>query len=59
MAQYPTVYNQNAGDDDKDGGGMGLDMGSMGDEEETPLRSQYADGDDEAKALKEVDVVSN
>lgn len=57
MAQYPTVYNQNAGDDDKEGG-MGLDLG-MGDEgAETSLRSQYADGDDEAKSLKELDVPS-
>lgn len=58
MSQYPTVYNQNSGDDDKDGG-LGLDL-SMGQDEgeEIPKRSQYADGDDEAKSVKEVDIVS-
>lgn len=56
MSQYPTVYNQNAGDDDKDSGFSLMDTEEKDDE--SSLRSQYADGDDEAKSLKEVEIAA-
>lgn len=56
MAEYPTVYNQNVGDDGE--GGIGLDLG-LDDEIDTTIHSEYADGDEEAKiAPKEVEVAS-
>lgn len=56
MAGYPTVYNQNVGEDGE--GGMGLDLG-LDDETDTGIHSEYADGDEEAKiAPKEVEVAS-
>lgn len=55
MSQYPTVYNQNTGDDDKDGG-MGLDLGLDDTDDLKPLRSEYADGDDEASVQNKVEV---
>jgi len=56
MAQYPTVYNQNAGEDGE--GGIGLDLG-LDDEIDPAIHSEYADGDEEAKiAPKEVEVAS-
>lgn len=59
MSQYPTVYNQNAGDDDKDGG-LGIDLGldDGTEEDEDSVSSKYADGDEEAKLQSEVRVVS-
>lgn len=58
MAQYPTVYNQNAGEDGE--GGIGLDLGAaLDDDEIDTIHSEYADGDEEAKiAPKEVEVAS-
>lgn len=56
MAGYPTVYNQNVGEDGE--GGIGLDLG-LDDETDTGIHSEYADGDEEAKiAPKEVEVAS-
>jgi hypothetical protein len=49
MAQYPTVYNQNASDDDKDGG-LGIDLGLDDEKDESPSGAQYADGELEAKS---------
>lgn len=58
MAQYPTVYNQNA--DDKEGVNLGIDLGLDDDDENGLLGpSVYADGEEEAKIIrKEVEVAS-
>lgn len=57
MSLYPTVYNQNASDDDKDSGMMdlGLDDGL----DVSPMHSEYADGEEEAKTQKEVEIVGS
>ena len=48
MAQYPTVYNQNSGDDDKDG--LGIDLGLDDDDSEpNTINTDYADGEEEAE----------
>jgi len=60
MSQYPTVYNQNTGDDDdKEGGGLGIDLNldELDEPDKKPQNSEYADGDEEAKQ-NEVKVVS-
>lgn len=60
MSQYPTVYNQNTGDDDdKEGVGLGIDLGldELDEEDKSPKNSKYADGDEEARQ-NEVKVVS-
>jgi len=50
MAQYPAVYNQNTGDDDKEGG-MGMDLGGLDDGKDQASTSgdKYADGELESK----------
>lgn len=56
MSLYPTVYNQNTSDDDKDGS-LGLDLGlDTGDD--SLLNTEYADGEEEATAQKEVEIVN-
>lgn len=48
MSQYPAVYNQNTGDDDKEGG-MGMDLGLDDDKDQAKSSGdKYADGDQEA-----------
>lgn len=56
MSLYPTVYNQNASDDDKDGS-LGMDLGLDG-SDDNPMHTEYADGEEEAITQKEVEVVS-
>lgn len=53
MAQYPTVYNQNTGDDEKDGSSLGLDLGIDNDDD---AHSKYADGDEESKSQQNLEV---
>lgn len=60
MKEYPTVYSQNIGDDDKEAG-LGLDLDFDDDILGSTKNSEYADGDEEAKeearAQKKVEVV--
>lgn len=66
MSQYPTVYNQNLNDDDKEGSGMpGLDLNNLDDEEDeeeehnSEMHTKYADLDVENKgSSKEVTVAA-
>lgn len=55
MSQYPTVYDKNSNDEDKVMG-LDLDLGDDNDDEENPLHAEYADGDEEAKNQKSVEV---
>lgn len=57
MSQYPTVYNQNAGDDEKDGV-MGMDLGLDDENDHESLHSEYADGEEESKGQREVEVAA-
>jgi len=57
MSQYPTVYNQNTGDDDKEVG-LGLDLDFEADNLGRSKNSEYADGEEEARDQKGVEVVS-
>ena len=70
MSEYPTVYNQNNSDDDKESGMPGLDLNNLDEEEDddddeldeaarehAEIHQKYADVDqDESKAAQEVAV---
>lgn len=56
MSQYPTVYNQNTGDDDKDG--LGLDLGLDDDEEDDPMNPDHTRVEADSKHHREVEVVN-
>lgn len=57
MTEYPTVYNQNTNEDEKDP--LGIDLSALDDDDDEknePTHSEYADGDEEAKTEREIDV---
>lgn len=57
MSLYPTVYNQNSGDEEKDGGLGGLDLGLDDLSDESPNHTEYADGEEESNTQTEIELV--
>lgn len=56
MSQYPTVYNQNTGDDDKDGLGINLDMDEEDDDPMSPGHDQL---EVDKRSQREIEAVKN
>lgn len=54
MSQYPTVYNQNAGDDEKNALGMDLGLDDDDDDEEDPMVPEHSHVAEDGKNQREL-----
>lgn len=54
MSQYPTVYNQNSGDDEKNALGMDLGLDDDDDDDEDPMVPEHSHVAEDGKNQREL-----